>query len=207
MSNMSGQLEGAITETEDLSEIETRLVGLEEGKYDKGKRILELGSLGIQDWPNESVIAAEEMVEKYGMPECQNRTMLIWRNNGPWLHTIVHSTPWRHDWPAPHLDVLEQAIPYDVPLDRYSDLAQFDGAVFAERTRGILAARCHKENMNILALNLAHEIATGKRTWQSARAEYVKTVKRVFADQTPEYTKELKFKVPSASGDPDKAVI
>lgn len=38
-----------------------------------------------------------------------------------------------------------------------------------ERTRGELAARCDKEEMNYLALNLANDIATGKVDVDEAR--------------------------------------
>ena len=41
------------------------------------------------------------------------------------------------------------------------DLARFDGSVIVERTRGEIGARCDKEEMNYLALNLAHDIVTG----------------------------------------------
>lgn len=49
----------------------------------------------------------------------------------------------------PHKDMLLQVIAYEVPADKFDDLAAFDGSVIAERTRGEIAARCDKEAANI----------------------------------------------------------
>lgn len=43
----------------------------------------------IQDWPETSKSAAEAMIEKYGLPHEATEQLLIWRNNGPWVRTIV----------------------------------------------------------------------------------------------------------------------
>ncbi|SFM47728.1 hypothetical protein SAMN05192568_103339 [Methylobacterium pseudosasicola] len=39
-------------------------------------------------------------------------------------------------FPAKHSDVLEQSLPYRVPLNLYSAVATFNGSVFPDRTRG-----------------------------------------------------------------------
>ncbi len=54
----------------------------------------------------------------------------------------------------------------------YDDLAMYDGSVVLERTSGEISARCDKEGANFLALNLAHDIVTGKRSVQDARKMY-----------------------------------
>jgi hypothetical protein len=51
-----------------------------------------------------------------------------------------------------------------VPPDKFDELAEYDGSVIVERTKGEIAARCDLEGANFLALNLAHEIVTGKRS-------------------------------------------
>ncbi len=51
-----------------------------------------------------------------------------------------------------HTDLLEQFIDYKVPLDKYDDLAKFDGSVGVNRTKGELSARCDAEAHNLLAL-------------------------------------------------------
>ncbi|MGH7664009.1 MAG: hypothetical protein ACRENI_06915 [Gemmatimonadaceae bacterium] len=43
------------------------------------------------------------------------------------------------------------------------------------RTRGELSAQCDVEAMNFLALNIAHDIITGRRTVSDARTFYATT--------------------------------
>ena len=71
-------------------------------------------------------------------------------------------------------DFLEQFIDYKVPVDMFSKLAEYDGSVIAERTKGELSARCGGTSMNFVAINLAHEIITGRRTVAEARDEYTR---------------------------------
>lgn len=103
--------------------------------------------------------------------------------------------------------MLEQAIWYRVPPKKFGDLAQYDGSVWAERTKGVMAARCHFENMNYVALNLAHRLIEGQLTVASARSEYEKLFQKVVVEgkRAPESTKLL-FKTLKAglSGDLDK---
>jgi hypothetical protein len=66
-----------------------------------------------------------------------------------------------HDFPMPHKDMLYQAIAYKIDPDEADKLLQYDGSVILERTKGMIAARCDKEEANFLAINLAHEVALG----------------------------------------------
>jgi len=63
-----------------------------------------------------------------------------------------------------------------VSLDTFSALAHFDGSVTVSRSRGLLSARCHDEEANHLAVNLAHDIITGSKTVAQARQAYVDTM-------------------------------
>jgi hypothetical protein len=58
-----------------------------------------------------------------------------------------------------------------VPPDKFSELAKFDGSVIVERSAGEVSARCHDEQANFLALNLMHDIVTGAKNVQAARAK------------------------------------
>jgi hypothetical protein len=73
-----------------------------------------------------------------------------------------------HNWPAPHSDFLTQVIGYRVP-EMFDDIAQFDGSILLDRTRGEMSARCDSEAANVLRLNMVHEIVTGKRSVEDAR--------------------------------------
>jgi hypothetical protein len=67
-----------------------------------------------------------------------------------------------------------------------------------------MSAMCDKEDMNFLALNLAHEILTGKRTVEEARQFQAETVKAYLAGEKHPYTQKFVFKVPEGrTGYPD----
>src|SRR5688572_1947558 len=128
----------------------------------------------ISNWPAKPKEVATAMIQKYGQPHDVTDMALIWHNNGPWKKTIAGKEEIPHDFPMAHMDILEQFIDYKVPVDKYDDLAEYDGSVMAERTKGVISARCDKEEMNFLALNLANDVATGKKTVQEARDYYAK---------------------------------
>lgn len=73
---------------------------------------------------------------------------------GQWKRVVASKMFYQHDFPAPHIDAVESFIDYQVPPERFSDLAEFDGSVVIERTAGEVSARCHDEQANSLALNL-----------------------------------------------------
>lgn len=152
----------------------------------------------IQDWPNVSKKAANAMMEKYGPPDEVTDTLLIWRDNGPWVRTIVYGYEIDHDFPIPHKDVLEQFIDYDVPEDMFDELATFDGSVIAERTKGELSGRCDSEHANLISLNLADDIIKGEKSVEEARQAYGEAIKQVMAGNPPEIAQELTFELPDS---------
>lgn len=163
----------------------------------------------IASWPEASRMAAMDMVQKYGQPQEVTASMLMWRDNGPWKWTRVFRDTIEHDFPMPHPDLLEQAIDYGAPVDKYDDLAAFDGSVIVERTKGQMSARCDKEGANFLAINLANDVATGKRTVEEARTYYAAAIKRFMSSkQMDPYMQKIQFQLPAkAAGDPDRAVL
>ena len=124
----------------------------------------------IASWPDLSAEAARLVIDTYGEPHEISGTELRWFGVGPWKRIIAQRWPWEHRFPAPHHDSVESFIDLRVPVDKYSAIAEFDGSVMAERTTGELSARCHDEQANLLALNLAHEIITDRRSVDDARA-------------------------------------
>lgn len=128
----------------------------------------------VASWPQASQMAAMDMIQKYGPPQEVTGSMLKWRNNGPWKWTTVSRETTPHSFPMPHPDLLEQAIDYRVPVDRFDDLARYDGSVIAERTKGEMSARCDKEGANFLAINLGNDVATQRRSADDARAYYAR---------------------------------
>ncbi len=62
------------------------------------------------------------------------------------------------------------------------------------RTDGEISAKCDFEGANFLALNLAHDIITGKKTVQAARDFYTKAIKEFVLDKkTSPYMKSFQF--------------
>lgn len=159
----------------------------------------------LADWPEVSRKAGEATMERYGQPTGATRGMLVWKDAGPWKAIILSREPIDHQFPMAHKDVLEQVINYRVPPDKFDELARYDGSVIVERTKGTISARCDKEEMNYLALNLANDIVTGKRNVEDARAFYAKTAKAFKNGEKHPYTQKLQFNADrSGTADPDK---
>ena len=149
----------------------------------------------MQSWPADSAKAAKGVMAKYGAPDEATASMLVWHNNGVFKRTVASRTSITHKFPAKHPDSMEQIVDYKVPLDKYDDLAKFDGSVNVNRTKGELSARCDAETHNLLALNLAHDIITGKRSVAGARAFYGRVVKMELATKKLHpYEMRLMFK-------------
>jgi hypothetical protein len=160
----------------------------------------------IKSWPEASQMAAKEMMDKYGKPNETTPHMLVWYNNGPWKKTTIYDVETKHIFPVDHTDVMEQVIDHKVPANKFSSLAEYDGSVSVHRTDGEISAKCDFEGANFLALNLAHDIITGKKTIQAARDFYTKAIKEFVLDKkTSPYMKSFQFNASKgATGFTDK---
>jgi hypothetical protein len=163
----------------------------------------------LASWPADSAKAAKKVMAKYGAPDEATASTLTWYNNGVFKRTVASRTSIMHKFPVPHPDSMEQFVDYRVPLDKYDDLAKFDGSVNVNRTKGELSARCDAETHNLLALNLAHDIITGQRSVAGARAFYGRVVKMELATmKLHPYETRLIFKpMMNMSHDADKQTI
>jgi hypothetical protein len=113
-----------------------------------------------------------------------------------------------HDFPDRHSDFLEQFIDYHVPVEMFSKLAEFDGSVMVERTKGEISARCGGTSMNFVAINLADDIVTGRRSVPEAREEYTRLYQAYKQGQKPPYTQSFQFSVAEGgTGDPDRTTV
>jgi hypothetical protein len=153
----------------------------------------EIAGPELKGWSYTLKTLAEGMMSKYGMPGEYTESMLIWKNNGAWDRTILYREEMKHDFPIQHADVLEQTITYRVPEDKLDDLSKFNGSISANRTNGTLTVRCMNENLNILTLNLAYEIITGKKTVSEARLAHYKNAAEIMNGRIPETGRYLSF--------------
>lgn len=161
----------------------------------------------IQEWPEDARTVTASLITKYGTPDEVTPTTVVWFNQGPWKAIVSSKEETPHDFPFPHADIVENFTSYKVPTDLFSKLADFDGSVTVSRTRGLLSARCHDEEANHLAVNLAHDIIMGTKTVAEARQAYVDTMIE-FREQKPAvYMHELQFEPQSSAGDRDVALV
>ncbi|MEX2054613.1 MAG: hypothetical protein WD972_00385, partial [Candidatus Andersenbacteria bacterium] len=147
----------------------------------------------ISAWPRYSRKLAEVMTDRYGPPSEATPQMVMWQYNGPWKRTQVHREGIPHNFPRPHFDVLSQTVDYRVPLDRYGEIGAFDGSIIIDRTAGEVTARCQTEEMNVLLLNLMHDIATGTIDARKGRALCAKMSNIHRRHWSEPYVQELQF--------------
>jgi len=160
-------------------------------KDDKIKMKMHMSEM--KNWAKSSQMAAKEMMEKYGNPDEATPTMLVWNNNGIWKKTVISKEESTHNFPKTHTDCMVQSISYRVSPEKFTELGNFDGSVTVDRTQGTIAARCDKEENNMLALNLAYDIIQGRKTVAEARKSYGDMIMQAMNGNKPEYMMKLMF--------------
>ena len=163
----------------------------------------------LASWAPRPVLAAQQMLAKYGPPQEATSEQLVWHNQGPYKRITVTRLEIPHDFPKPHMDYLMHTVDYRVSAAKVSALVAFDGSVIVDRTAGEMSARCDLEGHNILTLNLANDIAMGKTDAKRARATFGKTVVADVKGENPPYVTTLQFTPAkmAMTPDPDLAVI
>jgi hypothetical protein len=143
-------------------------------------------------WDQEQLQAVRTLISKYGPPDGGTMELILWNNPRPmgrdsspgatggasnqFKKIIVHKEPVDHRFPKPHKDFLETIVAFKVPVDKISEIADFDGSIMVNRTRGTVSSTCNSEEANILALNVAHDIASGEKSASEARDFFTKTI-------------------------------
>lgn len=162
----------------------------------------------IEDWPAICKDAAEKTISTYGPPNEASPSRLTWYNNGIWKRTVVTRDEIVHNFPQPHTDMVENFINYQVPIEKISEIAKFDGSVIIERTKGEVSARCDMEAANILALNMMHEIAIGNLTAEQAKEKYSEETAAYVMNRPAPFAEKLQFALPTEKTvDYDKTTI
>ncbi|MDQ3655067.1 MAG: hypothetical protein M3457_08310 [Chloroflexota bacterium] len=162
----------------------------------------------IEGWPDAPKRGARHMLERYGPPNEATPTKLFWYRAGPWKRILVTSDVVTHNFPAPHSDFLTQVIDYQVPPEKFEEIARFDGSCLLDRTSGEAAARCDSEAANTITLNLMHDIVTGKTGVEEAREMFADTMVAYTLGRSAPYAEGLQFTVPEGgTEDEDERVI
>lgn len=156
-----------------------------------------------ETWPESSKAAITSLNSKYGLPSAVTEDMVVWTNSAPFKRSVVMKEEVNHQFPIQHSDVLMQTVDYRVPLDKVAAVSKFDGSLLIDRTKGELSARNDKEEMNILALNLADKIVRGEMTVEQARREYSKNAEAFAAGTSGQMLTSLNFQSQGTTADPD----
>jgi len=159
----------------------------------------------FQGWGENSRLAAQSILEKYGQPNEKTESHLIWRSAKAFKRITVYREEAPHEFPLPHYDVVEHVVNYPVPPYMADDLSRFDGSVSFNRTVGELSVRSNSERMNVLALNLATDVIDGKRTWSDARLEHEKQSIEILNGQTTALSEKLHFISQNNTADVDES--
>jgi hypothetical protein len=160
----------------------------------------------MEGWPEESKEAAQLVIDKYGKPDESSDSVLIWNERGPWKRVVAYRDFDSHNFPAPHNDSVESFLKHEVATEKISDLAEFDGSVVVNRTRGELSARYHDEEANFLAVNLASDIIGGEKTVKEAREYYAHEFLAYRKKEPTPYMERLRFE-PNGRRDADERVL
>lgn len=162
----------------------------------------------VRDWPTPPRLAVEQMMKQYGAPNEGTPVRLIWYYNGPWKRTEVTRDQIDHDFPAPHTDYVTNWIDYSIPVHMADELTRYDGSCLIDRTAGEAGARCDSEAANFITLNFMHEIATGRRSVEDARAAYAEQMSAYMLGRPAPYAERLLFDPPrGGTADKDEAMI
>lgn len=159
------------------------------------------------DWPEESRQVAAQLITKYGPPAEHSQRRMAWYDNGPWKRTVLHRDGAQHNFAHTHRDILEQTVAYRVPLEKFAELAEFNGSLLPDRTRGELTSISDAEDTNFLALNVAHDLIRGDRTVDQARTYYAQIIRAKMIGEPDRALQGLKFTPASSaseSADPDE---
>lgn len=167
--------------------------------YETEKIVITSSHPDMAGWSDASKMAVAMMKEEYGEPTSVTSEMMMWENTGQWKRTVIYSKEYEHNFPLPHVDVMQQWIDYKVPAEKFSELAEYDGSVVVNRTNGEMSARCDLEGANFLAINIAHDVIEGTKDAQDARDYYAKSIKEMINGDKPAYMQKLQFDVASGN--------
>ncbi|MBC7834650.1 MAG: hypothetical protein H7Y88_06055 [Phycisphaerales bacterium] len=147
----------------------------------------------INGWESKQLEAVRSTTKKHGMPSDVGPNVVIWHDAKPFKKIAVFREAVDHAFPVPHPDFLMHTISYRIDSERVSDLIASDGSLQVDRTGGCLSAKCDTEAHNVLSLNLANDVLTGKMSVQQARDEHAKIAMGEKQGKSHPYLEELQF--------------
>jgi hypothetical protein len=159
----------------------------------------------ISQWPEASRAAVAKTIDKYGLPDGMTDELMVWSDAGHFKRILVYREEVPHNFPMEHKDVLQQFVSYEIPAGKADDVLRFTGSVILDRTAGEMSARCDREEMNVVALNLADQVLQGQMPPEQARLEYGQAALALRRGESHRLASALTFTQPEDSGDPDES--
>lgn len=139
----------------------------------------------VARWTNEARDLAELMLDRHGAPDFQSSEGLVWTNRKPWKRIVVSREPAEA--------LLEQAVAYILSPEQAAAIRRSGLGIYAEPRAKELSARSNSEAANLLALNLADDIARGRRTPEQARLFHERTLLLSESGKSSPYLAGLRF--------------
>lgn len=136
-------------------------------------------------WPAGPRAALEVMMGRYGPPNAVGRDSVTWYERGPWKRISI-----RGDQP---FNFIEHTVGYHVPAGAMTALEKFDHGLRFNRVDEEMTAASNSEALNMLALNLANEIALAQRVPDEASDFYVRTGRLAASGKSSPYLDRLMF--------------
>jgi YHS domain-containing protein len=135
----------------------------------------------LDGWAEPAKEAVQKTTAKYGAPKSSEADMVVWENVKPWKRVVAHREG----------AALEQVVAYKAAnadaLKAFSEHVAYD----AEKVE--MSARHDREELNVLALNLGDDVATGKKTADQAKAAWTEAEKAIKEGKAPANATKLQF--------------
>lgn len=128
---------------------------------------------------------AKVLLDRHGPPSVFARDAVSWYQVEPFKRITIHG-----DSPE---NYLEQAVGYQAKPGAADRVKAFGLGVRVDLVSEELSARGNSEALNLLALNLANDVASGGRSPRDARGFYERTVKLAAAGKSSPYMEKLLF--------------
>jgi hypothetical protein len=124
----------------------------------------------IEQWAEGPRGAAQDLIARHGGPDEYTGQRLIWHDRGDWWsRTEILNEEVPHNFPEEHHGFLYQTVAYGVPAERASELLDLWGSLIIDRVKGELTSRADREETNLLAINLSHQVVQEETTAEAAR--------------------------------------
>lgn len=142
-------------------------------------------------WSSVPALAARRLMEQYGAPDELRLGRMVWNEARPWKRIEVRDLTPRYG--GEEQGVVAQTVVYPLDLEQERAVKSFDGKLAYDRPSLELTAYADREEVNILRLNLASEVARRVTSPEEARADFVKILALEAAGKSSPYMLDLRF--------------